>query len=375
MKKPAVESLVKAITLPGSSQTIGDANALTNFQLIGKEIIIDLALASPSLQSRKKIETHVASVLQGKIGEDYSFQIHVTHQASPSAPQPNTIKGKALKDVKNIVAIASGKGGVGKSTVTANLAVTLSNMGFKVGVLDADIYGPSMPLMFDVAFERPLSVQVDGKSKMKPVSNYGVQLLSIGFFTKPDQAVIWRGPMASKALNQMIFDADWGKLDFLLIDLPPGTGDIHLSILQALPVTGAVVVSTPQAVALADAKKGVAMFQQDSIQVPVLGIVENMSYFIPEELPENKYYIFGRDGAKYLAEDVGVPFLGDLPLVQSLREAGDIGRPAVLQGGASEDAFTGITQSLISELVQRNKDLPPTEIVKITTMAGCSAVS
>ena len=284
MKKPVVESLVKAIILPGSSQTIGDANALTNVQLIGKEIVIDLALASPSLQSRKKIEAHVGSVLQNKIGEDYSFQVHVTHQASPSAPQPNIIKGKALKGVQNIVAIASGKGGVGKSTVTANLAVTLSNMGFKVGVLDADIYGPSMPLMFDVAFERPLSVQVDGKSKMKPVSNYGVQLLSIGFFTKPDQAVIWRGPMASKALNQMIFDADWGALDFLLIDLPPGTGDIHLSILQALPVTGAVVVSTPQAVALSDAKKGVAMFQQNSIQVPVLGIVENMSHFTPRRI-------------------------------------------------------------------------------------------
>ena len=375
MKKPAVESLVKAITLPGSSQTIGDANALTNVQLIGKEIVIDLVLPSPSLQSRKKIETHVGSVLQDKIGEDYTFQVHVTHKTSPSAPQSNIIKGNALDGVQNIIAIASGKGGVGKSTVTANLAVTLSNMGFKVGVLDADIYGPSMPLMFDVAFERPLSVQVDGKSKMKPVSNYGVQLLSIGFFTKPDQAVIWRGPMASKALNQMIFDADWGELDFLLIDLPPGTGDIHLSILQALPVTGAVVVSTPQAVALADAKKGVAMFQQDSIQVPVLGIVENMSYFTPEELPNNKYYIFGRDGARYLAEDMGVPFLGGLPLVQSLREAGDVGRPAVLQGGTTEDAFTSITQSVITELVQRNKELPPTEIVKITTMAGCSAVS
>ena len=375
MKKPAVVSLIKAITLPGSSQTIGDANALTNVQLIGKEIVIDLALESPSLQLRKKIEAHVEQVLQDQIGENYSIQVHVTHQASSSVSQSNLIKGKAIDGLQNIVAIASGKGGVGKSTVTANLAVTLSNMGFKVGILDADIYGPSMPLMFDVAYERPLSVQVDGKSKMKPVSNYGVQLLSIGFFTKPDQAVIWRGPMASKALNQMIFDADWGELDFLLIDLPPGTGDIHLSILQALPVTGAVVVSTPQAVALADAKKGVAMFQQDSIQVPVLGIVENMSYFTPEELPDNKYYIFGKDGAKYLAEDVGVPFLGDLPLEQSLRVAGDVGRPAVMQGGATEDAFTSITQSLITELVQRNKELPPTEIVKITTMAGCSAVS
>ena len=376
MKKAAVETIVKDILVPGLSQTIGSVNALTNLQVIGKDVVIDLALTSPSLQSRKKIEKHVRSVLQEKMSKDYNLQVHVAHQeSSPSAPKSNIIKGKTLDGVQNIVAIASGKGGVGKSTVTANLAVSLSNMGFKVGVLDADIYGPSMPLMFDVTFERPLSVLVDGKSKMKPVSNYGVQLLSIGFFTKPDQAVIWRGPMASKALNQMIFDADWGELDFLLIDLPPGTGDIHLSILQALPVSGAVVVSTPQTVALADAKKGVAMFQQDSIQVPVLGIVENMSYFTPEELPDSKYYIFGRDGARYLAEDLGVPFLGGLPLVQSLREAGDVGRPAVLQGGASEDAFTSITQSLITELVQRNKELPPTEIVKITTMAGCSAVS
>ena len=376
MKKAAVESIVKDILVPGLSQTIGAAKALTNLQVIGKDVVVDLTLASPSLQSRKKIEKHVRSVLQDKISKDYNLQVHVVHQASaPSARQSNIIKGKDLDGVQNIIAIASGKGGVGKSTVTANLAVTLSNMGFKVGVLDADIYGPSMPLMFDVTFERPLSVQVGGRSKMKPVSNYGVQLLSIGFFTKPDQAVIWRGPMASKALNQMIFDADWGELDFLLIDLPPGTGDIHLSILQALPVTGAVVVSTPQAVALADAKKGVAMFQQDSIQVPVLGIVENMSYFTPEELPDSKYYIFGRDGARYLAEDLGVPFLGGLPLVQNLREAGDVGRPAVLQGGANEEAFTSITQTLITELVQRNKELPPTEIVKITTMAGCSAVS
>jgi ATP-binding protein involved in chromosome partitioning len=374
LKKSDIASIVKHIPLLGSSQSIGDAGALSNVQIMGKEVLIDLLMHSPSLQSRKKIEAHVEAALKEKLSDDYTCKVKVTHK-NKTDEKPNLIKGKPLKGVQNIIAIASGKGGVGKSTVTANLAVTLSNMGFKVGVLDADIYGPSMPLMFDVAFERPLSVQVDGKSKMRPIENYGVQLLSIGFFTKPNQAVIWRGPMASKALNQMIFDADWGALDFLLIDLPPGTGDIHLSILQALPVTGAVVVSTPQAVALADAKKGVVMFQQDSIQVPVLGIVENMSYFTPEELPENKYYIFGKDGAKYLAEDIDVPFLGDLPLVQGLREAGDVGRPAVLQGGAIENAFTSITQSLITQLVQRNKELPPTEIVKITTMAGCSAVS
>jgi ATP-binding protein involved in chromosome partitioning len=286
------------------------------------------------------------------------------------------IKGKNIPGIQNIVAVASGKGGVGKSTVTANLAVTLAKMGFKVGVLDADIYGPSIPIMFDVASERPLSVNVDGKSKMKPVENYGVKILSIGFFTKPDQAVIWRGPMASKALNQMIFDAAWGELDFLLIDLPPGTGDIHLSIMQALPITGAVVVSTPQNVALADAKKGVAMFQQDSINVPVLGIIENMAYFTPAELPENKYHIFGKEGAKNLAEDLEVPFLGEVPLVQSIREAGDIGRPAALQTATPiEEAFELITREVVQQVVNRNKDLPVTESIKITTMAGCSAVN
>jgi len=229
--------------------------------------------------------------------------------------------------------------------------------------------------MFDVQNEKPLAVNVDGKSKMKPVENYGVKVLSIGFFTKPDQAVVWRGPMAAKALNQMIFDAAWGELDFLLLDLPPGTGDIHLSIMQSLPITGAVVVSTPQTVALADAKKGVAMFQQDSINVPVLGIIENMAYFTPEELPDNKYYIFGKQGAKHLAEDLKIPFLGDIPLVQSVREAGDLGRPAAMQEATPiENAFNLITQNVAQEVVRRNTALPPTAAIKITTMAGCSAV-
>jgi ATP-binding protein involved in chromosome partitioning len=232
-----------------------------------------------------------------------------------------------------------------------------------------------MPIMFDVESEKPISVEVDGKSKMKPVENYGVKMLSIGFFTSPNQAVIWRGPMASKALNQMIFDADWGELDFLLLDLPPGTGDIHLSIVQALPITGVVVVSTPQAVALADAKKGVAMFMSEAINVPVLGIIENMAYFTPEELPSNKYYIFGQEGAKNLAEDLDVPFLGEVPIVQSIREAGDYGRPAAMQTGTVlETVFQEITRNVVQEVVNRNESLPATEVVKITTMAGCSAV-
>ncbi|MNF91036.1 antiporter inner membrane protein [compost metagenome] len=229
--------------------------------------------------------------------------------------------------------------------------------------------------MFDVENEKPTSIMVDGKSKMKPIESFEVKILSIGFFTAPSQAVIWRGPMAAKALNQMIFDADWGELDFMLIDLPPGTGDIHLSIMQSLPITGAVVVSTPQAVALADAKKGVSMFMQDNINVPVLGIIENMAYFTPEELPDNKYYIFGQEGAKNLAEDLDVPFLGEVPIVQSIREAGDYGRPAALQtASVIETIFEEITRNVVQETVNRNDSLPATEAIKITTMAGCSAV-
>jgi len=226
-----------------------------------------------------------------------------------------------------------------------------------------------------VAEEKPIAVTIDGKSRMRPVENYGVKMLSIGFFTQPDQAVIWRGPMASKALNQMIFDAHWGQLDFLLVDLPPGTGDIHLSIMQALPVTGAVVVSTPQQIALADARKGVAMFQQEAINVPVLGILENMAYFTPDELPDNKYYIFGQHGARNLAEDMEIPFLGEIPLVQSIREAADLGRPAALQKETpSALSFEEATRKMVSQLVLRNTNLPPTEAIKITTMAGCDAV-
>jgi ATP-binding protein involved in chromosome partitioning len=314
-------------------------------------------------------------IIHREVYEKAKIKINITVDAAAAKPKTNEIKGKPIPGIKNIIAVASGKGGVGKSTVTANIAVTLAKMGFKVGVLDADIYGPSMPIMFDVAMEKPLAVNVNGKSKMKPVESYGVKMLSIGFFTAPSQAVIWRGPMASKALNQMIFDAHWGEIDFMLIDLPPGTGDIHLSIMQAMPVTGAVIVSTPQEVALADAKKGVAMFQQDSINVPVLGIVENMAYFTPAELPDNKYYIFGKEGAKHLAEDLKVPFLGEIPLVQSIREAGDAGRPAALQiASETEAAFEELTKNVVQEVVARNKSLPPTEAIKITTMAGCSSV-
>ena len=371
--KQDIEQALKTITVPGEGQNMIESKAVKNIMVFADEVVVDITISNPSLQARKRTEVDILKTIHELVYAKAKIKVNVKVEA---VTQPkNEIKGKPIPGIKNIIAVASGKGGVGKSTVTANLAVTLSKMGFKVGVLDADIYGPSIPIMFDVQNEKPLAVNVDGKSKMKPVENYGVNVLSIGFFTKPDQAVVWRGPMAAKALNQMIFDAAWGELDFLLIDLPPGTGDIHLSIMQSLPITGAVVVSTPQTVALADAKKGVAMFQQDSINVPVLGVIENMAYFTPEELPDNKYYIFGKEGAKHLEEDLKIPFLGDIPLVQSVREAGDLGRPAALQVATPvEEAFHKITQNVVQEVVSRNSTLPPTDAIKITTMAGCSAV-
>ena len=373
LDKQDIYNALDTITAPGEGKSLVESKSIKNVVTFGKEVIVDVTISNPTLQAKKKVEVEIMKTIHDKVYQKADVKVNITVEAQEKAPN-NKIQGTKIEGVQNIIAIASGKGGVGKSTVTANLAITLSKMGFKVGILDADVYGPSMPIMFDVADEKPLAVNVDGVSKMKPIENYGVKLLSLGFFTQPNQAVIWRGAMASKALNQLIFDSDWGKLDFLLIDLPPGTGDIHLSIVQSIPVTGAVIVSTPQKIALADAKKGVGMFQQENINVPVLGIVENMSYFTPAELPDNKYYIFGKDGAKNLASEINTTFLGEIPLVQSIREAGDVGHPVALQNDtALEEAFINIAKGMVSQLVKRNKDLPPTEIVKITDMAGCGA--
>ena len=373
ISKEDVINTLKTISLSGDNQNIIDKGSVSNVMIFGDQIDIDLKLNNPSLQARKKLEVLILKTLHEKVYEKAKIKINVSIVAEEKKDQ--SITAKTLSGIENVIAISSGKGGVGKSTLTANIAVTLSNMGCKVGVLDADIYGPSIPTMFDLEGKKPFSVQIDGKSKMQPIENYGVKILSIGFFTKPGQAVIWRGPMAAKALNQMIFDANWGDLDFLLIDLPPGTGDIHLSIVQSLPINGAVVVSTPQNVALTDAKKGIAMFQQKNINVPVLGIIENMSYFTPQELPQNKYYIFGKKGAEYLANDMEVPFLGSLPLVQSVRESADYGRPASLQEKTSiNNDFTVITKNLVSQVLKRNKNLPPTKVVEITNLVGCEAI-
>ncbi|MBS1535974.1 MAG: Mrp/NBP35 family ATP-binding protein [Flavobacteriaceae bacterium] len=371
--RKAILAALETITVAGEGKNMVESGAVTNVLTFGNEVVVELVLHSPAMHIKKRAEDDIRKTIHNLVSAEAEVKVNIKVE-TPEKPE-DPIKGKAIPGISNIIAVASGKGGVGKSTVTANLAVTLAKMGFSVGVLDADIYGPSMPIMFDVETEKPLSVTVDGRSKMKPIESYEVKMLSIGFFTAPGQAVIWRGPMAAKALNQMIFDADWGQLDFLLIDLPPGTGDIHLSIMQSLPITGAVVVSTPQAVALADAKKGVSMFLSDSIKVPVLGIIENMAYFTPEELPENKYYIFGKEGARNLAEDLQVPFLGEVPIVQSIREAGDFGRPAAMQtASVIEKVFEDITRNVVQEVVSRNETLPPTEAIKITTMAGCSAV-
>ena len=371
LKSQVLEALRK-ITSPGEGGNLIDSGVVKNIVIFGDEVVVDATISNPSLQAKKKVEVEIMKAIHAEVYEKAKVKVNITVEAAPASDK-NEIKGKPIEGIRNIIAVASGKGGVGKSTITANLAIALRKMGFRVGLLDADIYGPSIPMMFDVQEERPLSVEINGRSKMKPVENYGVKILSIGFFTHPDQAVIWRGPMASKALNQMIFDADWGELDFLLIDLPPGTGDIHLSIMQALPITGAVVVSTPQQVALADARKGIAMFRQETINVPVLGLVENMAYFTPAELPENKYYIFGKEGVKSLAERTDTPLLGEIPLVQGLRESGDVGRPAALQEGTPlAKAFEEFARNTVAEVVTRNQYLAPTEAIQITTMAGCS---
>ncbi|WP_299133129.1 Mrp/NBP35 family ATP-binding protein [uncultured Tenacibaculum sp.] len=371
-KKQDIYKALETITAPGEGKSLVENENVTNVVTFGEEVIVDVTINNPSLQAKKKIEVEIMKAIHEYVDQKIDVKVNVKVEVAPKE-NPNQIRGKEIPNIQNIIAIASGKGGVGKSTITSNMAVSLAKMGFKVGVLDADVYGPSQHLMFDVAQEKPLAVNVKGRSKMKPVENYGVKLLSLGFFTDPNQAVIWRGPMASKALNQLIFDADWGELDFLLIDLPPGTGDVHLSIVQAVPINGAVVVSTPQNIALADAKKGVAMFKQESINVPVLGIVENMAYFTPAELPDNKYYIFGQGGAKNLAEDIDTSFLGEIPLVQSIREAGDVGHPVALQENTPlAEAFTNATKEMVSQLLKRNANLPPTEVVRITTMSGCS---
>ncbi len=370
LTKEIIISALSNVLLPGKKQNIIDCGIIKNIQIFGLDVEIDVEVDTPTLHYKKNVESQCTKAVHEFASEQANVKVNITVGISKQQTQ---IKGNAIPGVKNIIAVSSGKGGVGKSTIAANLAVGLANLGCKVGVIDADIYGPSMHIMFGLQGAVPNSVQVGEKTKIKPLENYGVKLLSIGFFAQSQQAVVWRGPMASKALNQLLWDTHWGDLDYLIVDLPPGTGDIHLSLVQSIPLTGAVVVSTPQEIALADAKKGVNMFQMESINVPVLGIVENMAYFTPEELPNKKYYIFGKDGAAQLAKDMNISLLSQIPIVQSLREASDAGRPAVLQESTPVALeLLKMTQNVQLSIKKRNANLAPTKSVKLTHSKGCS---
>jgi ATP-binding protein involved in chromosome partitioning len=324
-KEQVLEAL-KNVDDPDLKKDLVTLGMIKDLEVDGKNVSFTVVLTTPACPMKEMIHKACVNAVLHFIDKEAVVDVKMT--ANVTAGKAS---GPLLPKVKNIIAVASGKGGVGKSTIASNLAVALVKQGATVGLVDADIYGPSQTIMFDVVHEKPLIKVVDGVNKIIPVESYGVKLLSIGFFADTSQAIVWRGPMAAKALTQMFSDADWGELDYMIIDLPPGTGDIHLSLVGAIPLNGVVIVSTPQNVALADAQKGVGMFQLPQINVPVLGIVENMAYFSPAELPDNKYYIFGKDGAKTLAEKLNVPLLGEIPLVQSICEAGDAGRPAVMQ--------------------------------------------
>ncbi len=355
---------LKNVRYPGTGQDIVSAG------MVADDIRIDGMKVSFSLVTEKTNDPFIKSVV--KMAEQAILTYADAHidikgnisVKSKQAPRPAL--SQLLPGVSNIIAVASGKGGVGKSTVCTNLAVALAQKGYRVGLLDADIFGPSVPKMFGVEEEGPVMEHVDGRDMMMPIENHGVKMLSIGFFVNKSDAVVWRGAMASNALKQLIGDAHWGELDYFLIDFPPGTSDIHLTLVQTLPITGAVIVSTPQEVALADARKGISMFTGDKVNVPILGLVENMAWFTPAELPENRYYIFGKDGCKKLAEEQGYALLGQIPIVQSIREGGDDGRPVALNADSITGmAFATLADNLVEAVDKRNRELPGTKIVEV----------
>ena len=357
-----ITAALAPVVYPGTKKNLVESEMVAdNLHIDGMKVEFSLIFpreTDPFLKSTLKaaeaaIHYHVSKEVEVNITTEFK-----------SAPRPEV--GKLLPQVKNIIAVSSGKGGVGKSTVSANLAIALARLGYKVGLLDTDIFGPSMPKMFDVEDERPYAIEKDGRQLIEPIEKYGGKLLSIGFFVNKTTATLWRGGMATSALKQLIADSDWGDLDYFILDTPPGTSDIHLTLLQTLAITGAVIVSTPQNVALADARKGIDMYTNDKVNVPILGLIENMAWFTPAELPENKYYIFGKDGCKNHAQEMNIPLLAQIPLVQSICENGDAGKPSALdENSIAGQAFHSLAQSVVTEVNRRNKELAPTKIVGV----------
>jgi ATP-binding protein involved in chromosome partitioning len=348
---------------PDLGKDLVTLNMVKDIEVDGESVSFTIVLTTPACPLKELIRRDCEKAVRQKAGKDIEVNVRFTSNTSSNRAGGSPV----LSGVRNIIAVVSGKGGVGKSTVSANLALALAQGGAKVGLMDADIYGPSMPIMFGVRGERPLMVQIEGKDKIVPLEKYGIKLISIGLLVDEKSAVVWRGPMVSSAIRQFVTDVHWGDLDYLVIDMPPGTGDIHLTLVQTVPVTGAVIVTTPQEVALADAKKAIAMFGQAQIKVPIIGLVENMAWFTPTELPDSKYYIFGKEGGKHLADQYDIPFLGHLPLVQGIREGGDKGVPVMMgEDGISRKAFTDFANAAIRSIAMRNADLAPTEIVEIT---------
>jgi len=362
ISKEQVINALKFVHDPDLHKDVVSLGMIEDIKVDGNKVSFKLVLTTPACPMKDKMKNDCVKAIQGRVDPYAEVNVELTSRTTTRRGPDDTM----LKGVKNIIAVVSGKGGVGKSTVAANLAISLSRLGAKVGLLDADIYGPSVPLMFDLVDAHPKAREEDGKTILEPIEKYGIKLLSIGFFVDPKKALVWRGPMASNYFTQMLTGGDWGELDYLVIDMPPGTGDIHLTLVQTVPVTGAAIVTTPQEVALADARKAYNMFTTDSIKVPVLGLVENMAWFTPAELPENKYYIFGKEGGKRFAEEIGVPLLGQIPLVQSICESGDSGNPsAMLDEGAVALAFRQLAESVAQQIAIRNANLDPTQVVEI----------
>ena len=350
------------VTYPGTKKNLVESGMVADTPSINgmkvKVVLLFPRETDPFLKSTVKA---AEAAIHYHVSKEVEVEIAIE---TKSKPRPEA--GKMLPQVKNIIAVSSGKGGVGKSTVAANLAIALARLGYKVGLLDTDIFGPSVPKMFDVEEEKPYAVEVEGRQLIQPIEKYGVKLLSIGFFVNPDTATLWRGGMASNALKQLIGDANWGELDYFILDTPPGTSDIHLTLLQTLAITGAVIVSTPQKVALADARKGIDMYQNDKVKVPILGLVENMAWFTPAELPQNKYFIFGKEGCKNLASEMNLPLLAQIPVVESICESGDAGTPAALNTETMTGlAFINLAQAVVTVVNRRNKEQAPTNIVKV----------